>query len=107
MRGDGISKMIQPALFPMGDYALRWQNRRDSFRHKSELAGFNPLEYDVDWIRDYSAGVRLIEQHHYSGSVPPVKWLFDLYHYERLVGVAALTIPTNEKTLTNIFPVGI
>jgi hypothetical protein len=55
-------------------------------------------------IDDDSSAKGFVESHHYSGSYPPTRFRFGLYHRADLVGVAVFSHPCNDKVLTSVFP---
>lgn len=100
----------------------RWQHGRHTWRHLRD-GGFDHRRFAVHRVtgRDVTAARRFVEHHHYAGS-----WVAQVYTYaltttaeeyavaidgeppmiagEWLIGVAALSMPTNQKVLTNVFP---
>ncbi len=81
----------------------RWRNRIASFRPATEL--IRTSEFEVAEIADDNGPKAFVEQHHYSGSYPAARWRFGLYRGAQLAGVAVFSHPSNDKVLTNVFPV--
>lgn len=87
----------------MNDLCQRWRGGQHSWRHRSE-GGFDPAAYEVAPIDEDKAVKAFVVGHHYSASYPSAKLRYGLYGAGELVGVAVLSIPTNDKSLTNVFP---
>lgn len=81
----------------------RWNFRRDRYRPAGELADFS--KYDVAEIPDDTTARDFVERHHYSGSYPAARYRFGLYRSGALVGVSVFSHPSNDRVLTNVFPV--
>jgi len=82
----------------------RWEEGRARWRPAGEL--IRTSEYEVSEMpkgKDPVA-IEFIKRHHYSGSVPSGRFSFGLYRHGILVGVAMFSYPTNDRTLTNVFP---
>jgi len=99
---------IQPALplDPANDWTLRWQKGMHSWRHVSE-GGFNRRNYEVREIASDTVARQFIETHHYTHAYVAAKLRYGLYTgpgFTDLVGVAVLSNPMNNRTLTNVFP---
>jgi hypothetical protein len=92
----------QLGLFGASDYCQRWRARRASWRHVSD-GGFDRRLYDVAPIgRELARG--FIDTHHYLGTLPANRFSFGLWRGPSLEGVAVLSIPSNVRTLTGVFP---
>lgn len=87
----------------MTDRCQRWRERRESYRPAREV--IRTAEYDVATIADDTTARDFVERHHYSGSYPSALERFGLYRRGELAGVAVFSYPTNDKALTNVFPV--
>lgn len=79
----------------------RWRDRRDSYRPAGEV--IDTARYEVAAIPDDTTAKGFVLQHHYSGAYPSARYRFGLYTEQRLVGVAVYSVPSNDKTLTNVF----
>src|SRR5262249_3474031 len=55
-------------------------------------------------IADDTTARGFVETHHYSASYPAARWRFGLYCHGRLVGAAVFSHPSNDRTLTAVFP---
>ena len=88
---------------PASPFCQRWWARRHSWRHTSE-GGFDRSRYDVEAIPDDRTARRFVARHHYSGSYPSARLRYGLYERGELRGVAVLSVPTNNRALTNTFP---
>lgn len=84
------------------DLCQRWRDGRHSWRHRSE-GGFDRTRYEVAEV-DEAKAKAFVVRHHYSGSYPSARARFGLYRDAHLVGAAVLSVPTNTKALTNVFP---
>lgn len=84
------------------DFCQRWQDRQHSWRHASE-GGFNSRLFEVAPV-DEGAARAFVERHHYSGTYPASLQRYGLFQSSSLVGVAVLSVPTQAKVLTNVFP---
>jgi hypothetical protein len=87
----------------MNDLCQRWREGRHSWRHVSE-GGFDRSLFEVAPIDDDKTAKAFVVDHHYSASYPSAKLRYGLYGAGELVGVAVLSTPTNNKSLTNVFP---
>lgn len=94
--------MLQGELFPASAHCQRWSDRRGSWRHRSE-GGFDGRRYDVATITEADAKAYVV-RHHYSSSYPSTRLRYGLFERDRLVGVAALSVPVRKAVLTNVFP---
>jgi hypothetical protein len=96
--------MSQLELAFTSGWCQRWDQRRHSWRHRSE-GGFDPGRYLVQAIADPVAKA-YVERHHYSASYPAARLRFGLFDRElaELVGVAVLSVPAQAKVLTCAFP---
>lgn len=83
--------------------AQRWADRRSSFRPAGEV--LRPADFEVAAIADDTTAKAFVERHHYSGSYPAARFRFGLYRRGQLEGVAVFSHPSNDKVLTNVFPV--
>lgn len=81
----------------------RWLFGRPSYRPKGET--IRTLDYEVVPLADDARPRAFVEAHHYSGSFPAARFRFGLYRADVLEGVAVFSVPPNDKTLTNEFPV--
>jgi len=81
----------------------RWRDRRDSYRPASEP--IDPKQFEVASIPDDTTARAFVQRHHYAGTYPAARFRHALYDRRgRLVGVAVFSHPTNNRTLTNVFP---
>jgi hypothetical protein len=81
----------------------RWEEGQPRWRPSGEL--IRTSEYEISEMPGkYPVAAAFIKTHHYSGSVPSGRFSFGLHTHGRLVGVAMFSHPTNNKTLTNVFP---
>jgi len=80
----------------------RWKNGFDSYRNGEEP--IRTADYDVAPIPDDTTARGFVQAHHYSGTYPAARWRFGMYHRAQLVGVAVFSHPTNDRTITNVFP---
>jgi hypothetical protein len=100
----GCSPFIQMELFPASDYTQRWRERRHAWRHRSE-GGFNRAEYEIAAIPDDTTARAFVCTHHYSGTYPAARLRYGLYtRGGMLIGVAVLSVPSQAKVLTSVFP---
>lgn len=88
---------------PASDTCQRWAHGQHSWRHRSE-GGFDRSRYDVAPIAGDTTASAFVLAHHYSGTYPSARLRYGIYEGERLLGVAVLSSPTNNKVLTNVFP---
>lgn len=99
-----VNSTIQPELLPASDYTLRWWQRKHSWRHISE-GGFNKADYEIAAIPDDTTARDFVCAHHYSGTYPAARLRYGLYtRVGQLIGVAVLSIPSQAKVLSNVFP---
>lgn len=83
----------------------RWELGKDRWRSDREV--IRPSEYDVEPMPGKDArAVGFVETHHYARSFPAGRFSFGLRRHGILVGIAAFSHPTNDLTLTNVFPCG-
>src|SRR4051794_33030928 len=80
----------------------RWRNQRGSYRPAAEV--IRTSEYEIAGIHGDTEARDFVLAHHYSGAYPAARFRFGLYHHGDLVGVAVFSHPSNDKTLTNVFP---
>lgn len=80
----------------------RWTNGYDHYRNGAEP--IRTADYDVTPIPDDTTARGFVTAHHYSGTYPAARWRFGLYTKAQLVGVAVFSHPTNDRTITNVFP---
>jgi hypothetical protein len=81
----------------------RWELGKDRWRPSGEI--IRPSEYDVEPMAGKDAkAIAFVERHHYSRSYPSGRFAFGLRRHGRLVGIAVFSHPTNNLTLTNVFP---
>ena len=85
------------------DWNQRWNHGRASYRPPRET--IRKTDYDVALIPDDTTARAFVVQHHYSRSVPAMRYRVGLYRHGRLVGVAIFSHPCSDAVLTNIFPV--
>ncbi len=82
----------------------RWRLRLATYRDPSEQ--IQTSAYEVAAIPGDTAPKAFVEEHHYSGSYPAARFRFGLFGKGgALAGVAVFSHPSNDKTLTNVFPV--
>lgn len=81
----------------------RWRERRESYRPANEP--INTRAYEVAGIDDDTTAKDFVTTHHYSATYPAARFRYGLYRSAQLVGVAVFSHPTNNATLTNVFPV--
>jgi hypothetical protein len=94
-------------LHPTGHgRVLTWDRKKS--RLKLIRSGFAPEHYAVHPFRQAKSptAYAFVLAHHYSGSAPSAKLAYGLWrrHDDKLVGVALLTMGSNDRTLTNVFP---
>lgn len=89
-------------LEPASDYCERWQDRRPSWRHRSE-GGFDRRRYEVGPLAELPAKA-FVERHHYSGTYVAASQRYGLWERGSLVGVAVLSVPVRHAVLTGPFP---
>jgi hypothetical protein len=75
----------------------RWSYGRDHYRHCGEP--IRTTEHEVCAISEEQARSFVVE-HHYSGTYPAARRRFGLFHKGQLVGVAVLSVPVNDLTIT-------
>jgi hypothetical protein len=95
--------LTQLALeFSSQAYTQRWRERRQLWlpAHKG---GFDSRRYSVEAIADDTTAKAFVAAHHYSQSCPAMVLRYGMYDAKKLVGVAILSVPVNEATLTNAF----
>lgn len=81
----------------------RWELGESRWRPSGEV--IRPSEYEVEPMAGKDArAIGFVELHHYSRSFPAGRFSFGLRRHGVLVGIAAFSIPTNNLTLTNVFP---
>jgi hypothetical protein len=78
----------------------RWTGRCARFVPPSTV--FEPRHYEVVLLTSLDEARTFVRRHHYSGSLPAVRYAFGLYQGEHLVGVAIFSHPVNEGTLAVI-----
>jgi hypothetical protein len=88
---------------PKEEETQRWNHRQQSWKRARE-GGFRASEYEVEELFDDSTAKTFIETHHYTGAYVAAVKRYALYEHGLLVGVAVLSSPVNERTLTNAFP---
>ncbi|MGH2356305.1 MAG: hypothetical protein ACRDJN_32265 [Chloroflexota bacterium] len=93
----------QPLFTPASDWCLRWRDRRHSWRHRSE-GGFDSRRYEVAELADDGTPRAFTIRHHYSHSYVAAVRRYGLYDRSGLVGTAVLSIPTQRRVLTSVFP---
>lgn len=81
----------------------RWEDGCARWRPAGEVIQVSDYEVVAMAGKD-PAAVEFVERHHYSHSFPSGRFSFGLHTRGRLVGVAVFSHPTNDKTLTNVFP---
>lgn len=97
--------LLRPWLFVPGTDApvnQRWRQGRDSYRPAGEP--IVTTDYEVARIDDDATARSFVQEHHYSGTFPAARFRHGLYRRNALVGVAVFSHPTNDRTLTNVFP---
>lgn len=82
------------------DVTQRWRDGRDAYRPSSEP--IDTRTYEVASIELDNVAKRFVQQHHYSGSMPPARWRYGLYNTGQLVGVAVFSVPQNYATYTGL-----
>lgn len=81
----------------------RWEEGRVRWRPAGEV--IRTSEYEVSTMAGKDpAATGFIKTHHYSRSVPSGRFSFGLHRHGQMVGVAMFSHPTNDLTLTNVFP---
>ena len=85
------------------DWNQRWNHGRASYRLPRET--IRKTDYDVALTPDDTTARAFVVQHHYSRSVPAMRYRVGLYRHGRLVGVAIFSHPCSDEVLTNTFPV--
>lgn len=77
------------------DADKRWRDRDQRWVAPGRL--FDPSRHAVDVLPDLTRPKKFIEQHHYSGTIPPVMLAVGLFGPRaQLVGVAAFTVTTSK-----------
>lgn len=84
------------------DGCQRWRDGRDAYRPRGEP--IDPGRYEVAAIADDTTAKAFVTRHHYSGSYPAARFRFGLYRGAGLAGVAVLSQPVNDRTLTGPLP---
>lgn len=106
---------VQDPLFELNPEAansMRWRGGVSSFaksesgRPESWQTGYFGDRYAVEPIGTTNEAKAFVTTHHYSGSFPNDRFRYGMYEKSTsaLVGVAVLSIPSNDRTLTNVFP---
>lgn len=81
----------------------RWELGKSRWRSDREV--ILPSEYDIEPMAGKdSRAIGFVETHHYSRSFPAGRFSFGLRRHGNLVGIAVFSHPTNDLTLTNVFP---
>lgn len=65
---------------------------------------FDRRRYEVAPIADDRRVKAFVEAHHYSGTVPPMRWRFGLYEGAELVGCAVFSVPAQDAVLAPFDP---
>lgn len=81
---------------------MRWREKRNVWS-RPDGPCFSPPAYEVAPV-DEGPAKAFVLQHHYAGSWPSPRLRYGLYRGEDLVGVAVLSVPSNNLTLKNPFP---
>jgi hypothetical protein len=96
-------------LAPASAECLRWRpGGRHSWRHLHE-GGFDADRYGVTPLSE-TAARGFVLHWHYAGTWPSARQRYGLWEElpdgagMRLVGAAVLSVPTNKRVLTNVFP---
>lgn len=87
----------------MSAVVQRWREKRTSYRPAGEV--IDTRAHEVVALPDDTTPKAFVTAHHYSGTFPAARWRFGLYGGAGLVGVAVFSHPSNDKVLTNVFPV--
>jgi len=82
--------------------AQRWRERRDSYRPAGEV--IRTGDFEVAALGSDSLARAFVERHHYSASYPAARFRFGLLERGEFVGVAVFSHPSNDRTLTKVFP---
>ena len=91
-----------PAQIGLFTDCQRWRHHRSSYRPAGEPICTS--RYSVEPI-DFATGKRFVIEHHYSGSMPPTRFVVGLWHkpsrflQDELVGVAAFTVSVQERAI--------
>jgi len=81
----------------------RWELGKERWRSDREV--IRPSEYEVEPMRGKDARAKaFVEMHHYSRKFPSGRFSYGLRRHGTLVGIAVFSHPSNDKTLTNVFP---
>jgi len=81
----------------------RWELGRSRWRSDREV--IRPSEYEVEPMAGKDArAIAFVVEHHYSRKFPSGRFSYGLRRHGTLVGVAVFSHPTNDRTLTNVFP---
>jgi hypothetical protein len=88
---------IQLAL----NFTQRWNHGRPTYRPPEET--IRREDYEVSAIGEATARA-LVTRHHYSRSVPAMRFRVGLFRHGALVGVAVFSHPCSDAVLTNTFP---
>lgn len=81
----------------------RWELGKARWRSDREV--IRPSEFEVEPMAGKDArAIAFCETHHYSRTFPAGRFSFGLRRHGTLVGIAVFSHPTNNLTLTNVFP---
>jgi len=84
------------------DFNQRWNRGRASYRPPQET--IRKSDYEIGEIADDRTARDFVVEHHYSRSVPAMRFRAGLYRHGTLVGVAIFSHPCSDAVLTNVFP---
>lgn len=84
------------------DVCQRWARRCARFVPPNTR--FDRRRYEVAPIADDRSVKAFVETHHYSGTVPPMRWRFGLYERTELVGCAVFSVPAQDAVLSPFDP---
>jgi hypothetical protein len=65
---------------------------------------FDRRRYEVAPFADDRRVKAFVETHHYSGTVPPMRWRFGLFERAELVGCAVFSVPAQDTVLAPFDP---
>jgi hypothetical protein len=81
----------------------RWNHGRTTYRPPRET--IRTADYEVAEIADDTTARDFVITHHYSRSVPAMRFRVGLYRHGALVGVAIFSHPCSDAVLTRTFPI--
>jgi hypothetical protein len=91
-----------PEVSPSSEWCQRWDGGSHTWRHRRGVE-FEPGRYEVAPLSP-TAAKRYVLANHYASTFVAAKRCYGLFEGKALVGAAVLSIPVQEKVLTNVFP---